>query len=125
MFWPGAAVAGPLHANQVSFRSAFSSAMRAAAALSCTMPLRHRGRLQSLGLDGLAVLPRAEHEVAHVVAEDGLLLLTLVERVQQRERPVALLAERTHRLPCERVERGLGTRERRRQYAMLAGDGDV
>ena len=58
---------------------------------------RERRRADAFGRDHLAVSARAEHEVANLNAENRLLLLLGIERVDERERFVVFVAQRTHR----------------------------
>ena len=82
------------------------------------LPIVHGGRLQALGLNRLAVLPGSEHEIRYSVVQNRLFPLALVEGVQQSERLVALLTERAHGFPVDRVERGLGGCQARRENAI-------
>lgn len=58
----------------------------------------HLRSRQPLGLDRLAVLPRAEHQVDRGAAQDRRLLLRGIQRGHQRERLVLDVAERADRL---------------------------
>ena len=89
------------------------------------LPLVHGGSLQALGLDRLAILPGPEHKIGDTVVQNRLLPLGLVEGVQQSERLIALLAERPHGFPVDRVESGLRAGQGRRENAVLAGDRDI
>ena len=72
-----------------------------------------------------AVLPGAEHEIADPVIQDGLLPLPLVERVDQREGLVVLLAERTDGSAVERVRGRLRRGQARRHHVGAPDHGDV
>src|SRR5689334_10905642 len=87
--------------------------------------LVHVRSFEALGLYGLAVLPRTEHEIGHTVTQNGLAATTLVQGVQQRERLVALSAERPHRLSVDRIESRLSAGQCRSKNALLSGDGDI
>src|ERR1700679_2218040 len=73
----------------------------------------------------LAVLAGSEHQVCQFVSQDCLLLLVLVERVEQRQRFVAFLAERTHGFSAHGVKGRLRSREGRCEDALASIDGDV
>ena len=67
----------------------------------------------------LPVLTGPEHEIGHARAEDRLLALGVIQRVDQRKRLVVLVAERTDRPAFEFVDRGLRGRKAGR-HARLA-----
>src|SRR3954468_23175713 len=88
-----------------------------------------RRRADTFRLNRASVLARPEHEVGDAGAEDRLLPLPLVECVDQRERLVVLVAERTDRPPFECVARGLRRRQARRHGRLASRqcqvDGEV
>ena len=79
----------------------------------------------TFGRDRLAVGAGAEHKVANFVAEDGLLLLIRVERIDERERLVVLVAQRTDRPAIDAVAGRLRARVRRRQHVLAPRERDV
>src|SRR5579871_63559 len=90
-----------------------------------TLLLVHAGRLQTLGLDRLSILARAEHQVCQTETQNGLFLLVLVQCVEQRDRLVALRAERPYGFSVECIESGLGAGKRWRKNVTLADDRDI
>lgn len=63
------------------------------------LPLVHSGGFESFGHNRFAILARAEYKVSQTVAQNRLLPLALVERLQQSEALIALRAERTYGFP--------------------------
>src|ERR1700760_2448980 len=87
--------------------------------------LRHSGSLQPLWNNRLPILSWTEHKIGKLVAQDRLLALLVVERFEQREPLITLLAERPHRFSAAGVEGRLRAGQSRRQHAALAGDRNV
>ena len=56
----------------------------------------------ALWLDRLPILARTEHEIADAVVQDRLFLLAGIERVDQRESFIVLVAKRSNRAAVER-----------------------
>jgi len=87
--------------------------------------LVHRRSLQSFGLNCLAILSRAEHEIGQTVTQDGLFALVLIQGVQQSQCFVALLAKGAYRFAVGVVESGLRACQSGSKNALFAGDGDI
>ena len=96
---------GSLRARQSCVRNASPLAGQLEQQLS--LACRQLRAFDAFWLDRLAVATRAEHEIAHLKAENGLLTLLLVERPEQRCAQLHLATERLHRPALELVGRGL------------------
>src|SRR5713101_6335328 len=79
---------------------------------------RQRRCAQALRLYGSSVLAGPEHEVGHVVAEDGLFPLRGIQGRHQRERAVVLVSQRPNGAALEGVTRGLRSGQARRQSGL-------
>ena len=65
--------------------------------------LVHGGSFEALGLDGLPVLPGAEHQIGQTVTQNGLLPLVLVQGIEQGEAPCRSPARAAARFSRRRV----------------------
>lgn len=86
---------------------------------------RQRRGADALGLNHPPVLPGPEHEIRHARPENRLPALRGVQRVDQREGPVVLAAERPNLAALERVRRRLRGGQAWRHARPAAGEGQV
>ena len=84
-----------------------------------------RGCQDAFRLDHFPVGARPEHQVSHLIVQDGLLLLRGIQRVDERKALVVFVAEGPYRLAVQGVLRRLGCRQARRHHVVRADNGDV
>ena len=76
-----------------------------------------RAKVVAFGLDCLPVVSGAKHEIRHVVIQDRLFALGIVQRIQEGEPFVVLLPQRAHCFTIGRIGAGLGSGQAGREYA--------
>src|SRR5207244_13086917 len=84
-----------------------------------------RRRANAFGLNGSSILTGSEHEIDDTRAEDGLLALIVVQRVDQRERLVVLAPERPDFTALDRERGRLRGGQAWRHARLAAGERQV
>ena len=86
---------------------------------------RERGDLHAFGLEDFIVVTRAEHEVAHLGAEGGGLLLCGIEGAHEFQGLVGFASHGPDHLPVPLEAGGLDGDQARGQHTAIAGEGHV